>query len=140
MGFTESEESRRYIKSTPILYMPDEFHSIPDNVKQGAGEVHPESKKWLDIYKNRCAGAIVDYELMIADGVAPEEARFILPQGVEVHWIWTGNLASYARYYNQRTDPHAQLASQQLARDVGKIIAPYFPVSWHALTTSGRTE
>lgn len=71
---------------------------------------------------------------MIKDGVCPEQARFILPQGCEVNWVWTGSLYAYANFYNQRSDPHAQKKIQELADQVGKIISPLFPVSWGALT------
>lgn len=133
VGFVESEESRRYIKSTPELYIPEAFHSIPDNVKQGSGDVHPQSDILKKIYTAQCMAAINTYEYYIDIGVAPEEARFILPQGVYVNWIWTGSLASYARYYNQRSDQHAQTASRDLAQEVADIIYPLFPVSWLAL-------
>ncbi len=71
---------------------------------------------------------------MIADGVCPEQARFVLPQGVQVNWIWTGNLYAFANFYLKRTDAHAQKEIQQLAAMVGEVIAPLFPVSWKALT------
>ena len=74
-----------------------------------------------------------EYEEMIAQGVAPEVARFILPQGVETNWVWTGSLYAWARFYNQRTDPHAQKEIQDLAKMVGEIIKPLYPHSWKAL-------
>lgn len=135
-GFVENEESRRYISYEPELFVPEVFRSAPDgNVKQGSGEVHPENERWLSHYERMCRNSIRFYTLMIEDGICPEQARLILPQGVMVNWIWTGNLASYARFYNQRTDPHAQKEVQDLARMVGEIISPLFPVSWKALTT-----
>jgi thymidylate synthase (FAD) len=134
-GFTENEESRRYISSRPELYIPSEFRSKPDgSIKQGSGEKHIDSDAWLEIYTGMCETCIDTYQLMVESGIAPEQARFILPQGVQVNWIWTGNLASYARFYNQRTDSHAQKEVQDLAEEVGKIISPLFPVSWKALT------
>ena len=84
-------------------------------------------------YESVCNRAIDLYEAMIEDGVAPEQARFILPQGCEVNWIWTGNLYSFANFFNKRTDKHAQKEIQQLAHMVGTIIEPLFPVSWKAL-------
>ena len=86
-------------------------------------------------YESVCNRMIDLYEAMIEDGYSPEQARFVLPQGVEVQWIWTGNLASYARFYNQRTDSHAQKEIQDLAKMVGDIIEPLYPVSWKALTS-----
>jgi len=133
-GFVENEESRRYIKSTPELYVPDEFRQAAESVKQGSAGVHPKTKFWMQRYLAYCESQITIYERMIFDGVCPEQARFILPQGCMVNWIWTGSLAAYARFYRQRTDPHAQKEVQQLARLIGDQIEPLFPVSWRALT------
>lgn len=134
IGFVESESSRRYIKSTPKLYVPEHFRAVAENVKQGSAGKHPESAMFVSIYLEVTRNAIAAYENMIACGVCPEQARFILPQGCEVQWVWTGSLYAFANFYNQRSDSHAQKEIQQLAAEVDKIIAPLFPVSWAALT------
>lgn len=134
-GLVESEVSRRYISSRPVLYVPEHFRSKPEgSVKQGSAGKHEYSDYWLDTYKAHCEAAIDNYEEMIADGICPEQARFILPQGVEVHWVWTGSLYAFANFYNQRSDSHAQKEIQDLAEEVNQIIAPLYPVSWAALT------
>jgi thymidylate synthase (FAD) len=74
------------------------------------------------------------YEKAIDDGICPEQARFMLPQGCEVNWVWTGSLFAFANFYNQRSDSHAQKEIQELAEQVGEIIEPLFPVAWPALT------
>ena len=135
-GFVENEESRRYIKSTPELFVPDEFRMAAENVKQGSAGVHQDSNALKVHYKRWGDLAIHVYEQMCDLGVCPEQARFILPQGCLVNWMWTGSLAAYARFYKQRTDPHAQREVQMLAEKVGEIIEPLFPVSWRALTAS----
>jgi thymidylate synthase (FAD) len=71
---------------------------------------------------------------MITDGVCPEQARFVLPQGVEVSWMWTGNVFAFAQFCSKRSNPHAQKEIQDLAKMVSGIIEPLFPVSWKALT------
>ena len=134
IGLLESEESRRYISSTPTLYMPDAFRSAAASVKQGSGDTHPDSGYWLDRYRMKAQKCIQQYEDMIQAGICPEQARFILPQGVEVNWLWTGSLYAYANFYNQRSDSHAQKEIQELAEQVNQIIAPLYPVSWAALT------
>ena len=135
VGLTENEQSRRYIKSTPNLFIPDDFRSAPEgSIKQGSGGIHPHSHVWKEVYTNHCEYAIEQYEMMVEDGVAPEQARFILPQGVEVEWYWTGSLAAFARVYWQRSDSHAQKEVQGIAKMIGDIIEPLFPVSWKALT------
>lgn len=135
MGLVESEESRRYIKSRPVLFVPDVFRAAPEaDIKQGSGGEHPASHWIQKQYVERCESMIDYYQQLIEDGVAPEQARFVLPQGVEVQWIWTGNLYAFANFFNKRTDAHAQGEIQDLAKAVGKIIQPLFPVSWQALT------
>jgi thymidylate synthase (FAD) len=134
-GFVENEESRRYIRSMPDLFTPDEMRSVPEgSIKQGSGGVHEDSEAIKGRYETEASFAIDEYEHLIDRGVAPEQARLVLPQGVEVQWIWTGNLVSFANFYNKRTDSHAQGEIQKLARMVGDIVQPLFPVSWDALT------
>lgn len=134
-GFVENEESRRYISCTPEIYLPDEFRMRPSgSVKQGSDGVHPMSDFWRKTYSHHCRTALSVYNNMISDGVCPEQARFVLPQGVQVNWVWTGNLYSFANFYLKRTDAHAQKEIRDLAKQVGELIAPLFPVSWAALT------
>ena len=134
IGMIESEESRRYISTRPTLYVPGAFRASAVNVKQGSAGKHPRSIEWITTYIDHCSSAIAYYEQMINDGVCPEQARLILPQGVEVNWLWTGSLYAFANFYNQRSDSHAQQEIQELAKEVDKIIAPLYPISWAALT------
>ena len=135
IGYVESEESRRYISSTPKLYVPESFRAKPEgSIKQGSAQTHESSAYWKTKYIQACEDMIEMYEHMIVDGICPEQARFVLPQGCEVNWVWTGSLYAYANFYNQRSDSHAQKEIQDLAEEVNKIIAPLYPVSWAALT------
>ena len=134
IGFVESEESRRYISSSPELFIPDHFRSAAASVKQGSAGIHPSSGFWKDRYCVLAEKSIQLYEHMVADGICPEQARFVLPQGCEVNWVWTGSLYAYANFYNQRSNSHAQKEIQDLAKEVDEIIAPLYPVSWAALT------
>ena len=133
-GLVENEESRRYINSTPELFIP-EFRLRPEgSIKQGSAGIHPDNKYWVNRYTEECNHMIQTYEDMIANNIAPEQARFVLPQGCEVNWIWTGNVLAYANFYNKRSDNHAQKEIQELAEQVSNIIAPLYPMSWEALT------
>ena len=101
------------------------FCSIGRNVKIGGFATHPLYKG----YENLMRLATIVYEDLIAANVAPEQARFALPQAMYTEWYWTGSLAAYARFYKQRIDEHAQWEIQEYAEAVGKIIQPAFPVS-----------
>lgn len=134
IGFVESEESRRYISTRPEFFQPFEWRQSAANVKQGSAGKHPNDFKIHQIYFDHCHAAIELYETLIDSGVCPEQARFVLPQGCEVNWVWTGSLYAFANAYNQRSDSHAQKEVQDLFKQVDEIIAPLYPVSWAALT------
>lgn len=135
VGMNINEESRRYISSRPEIFVPDEFRAAPEgSVKQGSGGKHPHSDIVRREYVQLADICVTQYEKWILDGTAPEQARFILPQGCIVNWIWTGNLASFSRFYKERTYDKAQKEAQDLAHMVADIIKPLYPVSWAALT------
>lgn len=134
VGFASNTESRRYISHPPELFLPT-FRTKPDgSVKQGSGGEHPDNDIIREAYHALAHECLELYNGMIAQGVAAEQARFILPQGVETNWVWTGSLYAWARFYNLRTDPHAQKEIRNLAYMVEDVIAPLYPVSWKALT------
>ena len=136
IGFVENEVSRRYVKSEPELFVPI-FRYAPDgNIKQGSGEeLHEaDNRRIQKYYTEACENAIKWYNEMIEQGVSPEQARFILPQGVMTEWVWTGSLLAFARFYNLRTGITAQKEIQELAHMVSKVIASLFPIGWEALT------
>ena len=138
VGFSENEESRRYISSSPKFFIPQQFRKHPEgSVKQGSGEdMHPTGNKyWRRHFQSNNSMCLDSYEMAIAGGMCPEQARFLLPQGMEVSWYWTGSLSAYARFFKQRTDPHAQQEIKILALEVGEILKPLYPVAWEALTS-----
>ena len=135
VGLVENEESRRYIKSTPVVYIPKEFRSIPEgSIKQGSGDVHEDSDYWVEQYELVTDIALTAYANMIKAGICPQQARLLLPQGAIVNWIWTGNLLSFANFYNKRIEASAQKEVQAVAAKVREVIEPLFPVSWKGLT------
>lgn len=133
-GLVENEESRRYITSSPEIFLP-EFRTKPEgSIKQGSGGLHPMNELIQREYIAQTSSAVRLYEQMLGDNVAPEQARMVLPQGAMVNWLWTGNLFAYANFYNKRSDPHAQGENQELAELVKAVVEPLYPVSWAALT------
>lgn len=143
VGFTYNEVSRRYVDDDPTFYIPDVWRSRPEgSVKQGSGEdeiVWVENDYWGgyidEVYKNLLEQVREFYNTMIDSGVAPEQARMILPQSMYTSYYVTGSLAAWARAYKQRIDSHAQKEIQDLAKQWDDIIRPLFPVSWDALVS-----
>lgn len=139
VGFVMNEISRRYVSEEPDWYLPV-FRERAPNIKQGSGAAfaNPEQYDFQDAYEEAMDNCLDLYNRFIEAGVAPEQARFILPQGVMTQWVWTGSLLAFSRFYNLRADSHAQQEIRELAGMVSDIVAPLYPVSWAALT--GETE
>lgn len=140
IGGVWSEESRRYISDEPGVWFPDEWHGRPENIKQGSGDqmvTHVDHGYYTyelkKLVPNTLAANLALYETMVTQGVAPEEARIVLPLNTMTTVTWTGSLLFWSRVCNQRVDSHAQLAAQELGRQIANIVRPYYPVSWAAL-------
>jgi thymidylate synthase (FAD) len=138
VGFVENEVSRRYVTNEPEFYIP-RWRSAPTNgAKQGSTDFMEIADNYNDC--NRAYGmaikeALDTYHMALRKGVAPEQARSILPQGTYTEWWWTGSLSAFARVYHQRVDAHAQWEVQQYANAINQIIQPLFPESWKVLTS-----
>lgn len=135
IGMVENEESRRYIKTVPEIFIPEYRLAPEDDIKQGSGGPHPDNEYWQHSYKD-CTDQCVDlYLRQIRAGIAPEQARFSLPQGVYVNWVWTGSLYAFAEFCNKRSDRNsAQHEVADLADKIGAVAKALFPVAWSALT------
>ena len=140
-----NEISRRYVDEEPEVYLPSVWRGKSKDKKQGSDDTVSIDVTWYDRDDGYNSWpedswfiALEAYQRMLELGVAPEQARMVLPQGAEVNWIWTGNLVSFAGFYNKRTEEHAQREIQQLAEMVGEEIKQLFPYSWEALTAGGR--
>lgn len=131
VGFTYNEVSRRYVDDTPEFHSPEVWRARPDkSIKQGSGGEHHASESWKEHYLDLIEAADALYRDMIKDGVAPEQARMVLPQSMLTSYYVTGSLYAWANAYKQRSDSHAQAEIQVLAGQWAEIIAPMFPVSW----------
>lgn len=137
IGGVWSEESRRYISDEPGVWFPHEWHSRPEDIKQGSGGVCDTYQEgWPDDVnepEQAVAESICTYKQMLLNGVAPEEARIVLPLNMMTTVVWTGSLLFWSRVCNQRVDSHAQLAAQELGRLISGIVQPLYPTSWKAL-------
>jgi thymidylate synthase (FAD) len=132
IGIVWNEVSRRYVDNPPEAYMSDVWRSRPTGgMKQGSGseeiQVDESDEKHLELMLGY-------YNTMIADGIAPEQARAFLPQSTYTEVVGNFTLAALARVCALRIDPHAQWEIQEYARAMSEIAEQYFPVSWKALS------
>lgn len=135
IGFVYNEVSRRYVDDEPDYFWPEAWRTRPEgSLKQGSGQDHPDQNLVNTVYHHFLTTAEAAYASMLDMGVAPEQARMVLPQSAMTSYYVTGSLAAFARAYTQRIDNHAQKEIQQLAVAWDRIIKPLFPVAWEHLT------
>lgn len=136
VGFTYNEISRRYVSDEPTFFTPSSWRKAAENKKQGSGDVHEATESFSVMYEDLIASISMIYEAMIDEGVAPEQARMVLPQSMYTSYYCTGSLAAWARAYKLRIDPHAQKEIQDLAHQWGDIIGQIdaLKYSWKSLT------
>ena len=128
-----NEISRRYVDNPPEFYTPDVWRGKSADKKQGSEGVC-QPPLWLDSTMNQ----VLDlYDQMIHDGVAPEQARMVLPQSMMTEWYWSGSLDAFADMCRLRITPDTQHETKQVALGVDKIMLKLFPVSWIALEGCG---
>jgi len=133
-----SEESRRYIDSEPEFYWPETWRKRAENVKQGSsdGEVTDmngasytvdQAARWAANHALSC------YNDMLANGVAPEQARMILPQNMYTTCVWTGSLLSFVHVIHERTSSTTQKETTIPVLQIKEILQGLYPVSMAAL-------
>lgn len=144
VGLVWNEESRRYIDDSPEFYLPSVWRGRPENAKQGSSGTHGMIVEYgtqgkdgyrdlVSEVKKSVEDSLSLYNDLIKEGVAPEQARMVLPQNTMTNWVWTGSLVAFARVCKLRLDSHAQKEAQELAQKINDVVAPLYPVSWAAL-------
>jgi thymidylate synthase (FAD) len=142
VGLTWNEESRRYIDSELEFYIPPVLHKRPTNSKQGRGEPFTNnsiisSQDWIKRATHEANGV---YKVLLVQGVAPEEARMVLPLNAMTNFYWTGSLMAFARVIQQRSDSHAQLIANEFAQQLQDVVQSVYPESFKALLTATKGE
>lgn len=142
-GLSWNEVSRRYVKTEPEFFEPEVWRSAPEgSIKQGSGSDSVEflvnDGHWSyyhvqSLYEDSVELCRSLYESMLESGVAPEQARMVLPQSMLTEWIWSGNILAFAHVYKERIAEGAQLEAQDFAKKLDEVIRPKFPVAWSAL-------
>lgn len=130
VGLVWNEVSRRYVDEEPEFFFPDVWRGRPVNAKQGSdGVIDYDGEQSKQFVRN----LVNHYLWLLENGVAPEQARMVLPQNMMTEWWWTGSLAAWARVFNLRLDEHTQEETRDIASDMYKALYPNFPNALRAL-------
>jgi len=135
-----NEISRRYVDDEPEFYAPSQWRGKSEDKKQGS-----DVTKYINTaYYDRSDGyntwegdaqsvALEAYKEMLKLGVAPEQARMVLPQSLMTEWYWSGSLDAFAAMCRLRCAPDTQAETRIVADQIREEMVGLFPVSWEAL-------
>jgi thymidylate synthase (FAD) len=130
-SFTFQEFSQRYADTTllaediPVFELRSQDHK---NRQNSIDDVSPEIKsKWSMQIREHFAKAKVLYDGMIADGIAKECARFILPLATPTRLYMSGSVRSWIHYINLRSGHGTQKEHMNIANECKQIFIEQFP-------------
>jgi thymidylate synthase (FAD) len=125
-----NEISRRYVDDEPEFYTPEAWRGRSADKKQGSeGVVTTWRTDWIG-----ADHALDVYTRMLREGIAPEQARMVLPQATMTEWYWSGSLDAFADMCRLRCKEDTQYETRLVADQISVIMEDLFPVSWDALT------
>jgi len=132
-----NEISRRYVDFAPEFHAPEAWRKRAPNKKQGSLDETLDNDSLLyNSYWDLMTKAEDLYSFMLEKGVAPEQARMVLPQSMMTEWYWTGSLAAFARVVSQRISEDAQYECRVVAEKIDQLLVNHEPISysWSCLT------
>ena len=146
VGFVVNEVSRRYVDEEPEFFFPKKWRKRSKNKKQGssgetidlwkinaAGNINLFAFSMMDDILEQCRYSKELYNRLIYLGVAPEQARMILPLNTYTEFYMTGSLAAWARMYRLRVSDDAQEETKEVVEEIGNHMKELFPYSWKVL-------
>jgi thymidylate synthase (FAD) len=130
-----NEISRRYVSDKPEFYSPKVWRGKSADKKQGSDGV-VDVGDWGDTNW----ACLVAYNDLLEHGVAPEQARMVLPQSTMTEWYWSGSLDAFSDMCNLRCKSDTQAETREVANQIDRIMNDLFPESWDALTEDESFE
>jgi thymidylate synthase (FAD) len=124
-----NEISRRYVDEEPEFYQPDVWRGRSEDKKQGSDGI-VKSNANVPYFNDTMLGV---YTQLLDEGVAPEQARMVLPQSMMTEWYWSGTMKAIHKMCSLRCKPDTQLETQIVANHIDDEMAKLFPISWEAL-------
>jgi thymidylate synthase (FAD) len=135
-----NEISRRYVDDEPEFYQPEVWRGRSADKKQGSSnevvDVKPLEIDELVVIEDPCTMSTLSldmYKHLLETGVAPEQARMVLPQSTMTEWYWSGRLDAFADMCKLRCKPDTQAETRIVANQIAEAMEKRFPVSWKAL-------
>lgn len=142
IGHSYNEMSGRYTELEPKFYIPRTAR-----VQEGRpghyiyveqDEYHEMSKMMRAVLRHSYSNAWVDYQTLLEEGIAKEQARMVLPVGIFTKMIWTCNPRSLMHFLGLRNAKTAQAEIRMVAEQAEAALKEHMPVTYESFITNGR--
>ena len=132
-----NESSRRYVTEDEEFYIPSplEWRMAPADKKQGSAEIADSrlGAKYSQHLLRAVETGLAAYREALADGIAPEQARLLLPAyGMYVRWRWTVSLNGVLNFLSLRLGHGAQSEIVDYAGAVLELVKQKYPLTLQA--------
>lgn len=135
-----NEHSLRYSEAIEDFYVPQNVRTQVG--KPGAYTFESVAEHTAQVtraeIRHAYAVAWAAYNRMLADKVAKEVARVVLPVGLYTEFYWTVNARSLMNFISLRNSEFAQFEIQQYAEVVEALFAQKMPQTHAAFVEFGR--
>lgn len=129
-SFSFQEFSQRYAVADLGFECKEARLQDKKNRQNSVETDNPElSSKWEEQQKGVSEAAEKAYKWALENGIAKEQARSVLPEGMTVSRMYmNGTLRSWVHYIQLRSGNGTQKEHQQIAIACAEAIAPLFPM------------
>lgn len=141
-SFSFQEFSQRYqdVNRLESMFEPIELRAQCEDNRQSSTEIidptivyRGDDVQATELIKNHLHNSKDLYNKLLANGVAREQARMVLPLTTRTKIHMTGTIRSWIHFLELRDDEHAQKEIQLIAKEIKKQLKKELPVISEAL-------
>ncbi|NBW21466.1 MAG: FAD-dependent thymidylate synthase [Caulobacteraceae bacterium] len=136
-SFTFQQFSQRYADSTELqleIPVPDLRRQDTKNKQNSTDDLGSDLKETMSLMiKKHFEESLNIYNLLLAQGVAKECARFVLPQATQTRLYMSGSIRSWIHYIDLRSAHGTQAEHKEIAEAIRCIFTCEFPTISSAL-------
>ena len=136
-SFTFQQFSQRYADSTELqleIPVPDLRRQDTKNRQNSTDDLGSDLKETMSLLiKKHFEESLNIYNLLLAQGVAKECARFVLPQATMTRLYMSGSIRSWIHYIDLRAGHGTQSEHMEIANLCKNIFVEQFPTISSAL-------
>jgi thymidylate synthase (FAD) len=131
-SFSFQEFSQRYADPTASMELIVRDARLQDPANRQNSVQTDDAKlqsTWREYQEQLISSSMNVYRWAIANGIAKEQARAVLPEGNTMSRLYmAGTLRSFIHYVEVRTTNGTQAEHMDVARKVAAAISPVFPL------------